>query len=107
MNLTLQVPDALVEEIAQRAAEIVLAQLDTASGGDWPEYMTPAQAARYIGADRQRIYDLRSAGRLTRYGDGSRALIRRRELDAYVAGGRVAQVLPMEAAVKRTAGSRR
>jgi excisionase family DNA binding protein len=48
-------------------------------------YMTVAQAAEYICAKPQRIYDLVSAGRLKRYKDGSRVLVSRAELDAWLA----------------------
>jgi excisionase family DNA binding protein len=45
------------------------------------------QAAAYIASSKQRIYDLRSSGRLTRHGDGRRALISRAELDQLISGG--------------------
>jgi excisionase family DNA binding protein len=47
-------------------------------------YMTPAEAATYLRASRQRIYDLLSAGRLTRHRDGSRVLIARDEVETYL-----------------------
>jgi excisionase family DNA binding protein len=85
-QLAFTLPPELVEAIAQRAAEIVLEQLAERAEGEWPEYMTPQQAGRYIGATAQRIYDLRSAGRLPRaFNDGGRALIKRSDLDEYVA----------------------
>ena len=74
-----------VEAIAARAAEIALERL----GAQRPElspWLTVEEAARWIGASRQRIYDLRSSGRLNAYADGGRALVRRDELDAYVRG---------------------
>ncbi len=39
--------------------------------------MTVTETANYIRCGRQRVYDLLSAGRLTRHKDGSRALIER------------------------------
>jgi excisionase family DNA binding protein len=50
-------------------------------------WMTVEQTAAYIGAERQRVYNLCSDGRLRRYRDGSRVLLRRDEVDAYLADG--------------------
>lgn len=49
-------------------------------------YWTAEQAASYIAADKQRIYDLRSQDRLRCVKDGSRLLTRRSWLDAYLEG---------------------
>jgi excisionase family DNA binding protein len=49
-------------------------------------YMTVAEAATYIRANPQRIYDLVSSRRLPKHKDGSRVLILRSELDHYLAG---------------------
>lgn len=84
-ELALTFPPEVVEAIAQRAAELVLEQLEEQRQGDWPEFMTPETAARYLDCAPQRVYDLRSKGRLRRYNDGGRALVSRAQLDAYVA----------------------
>jgi excisionase family DNA binding protein len=72
-------------------AAILEAEIDrrvqAALDGAQSPYMTPDEAAAYIGAERQRVYDLCSDGRLRRYRDGSRLLVRRDELDAYLAHG--------------------
>ena len=47
--------------------------------------MTVAEAAAYARCKRQRMYDLLSSRRLTRYKDGARTLIKRAELEAYLA----------------------
>lgn len=86
----LGVPDGLVEVIASRAAELVLERLPTPSAS---EYLTVDEAAEFLRAKPQRVYDLLSARRLTRFKDGSRVLVSRRELAEYVAG-RVAPALP-------------
>jgi excisionase family DNA binding protein len=88
IELRLTLPEGVVEEIARRAAEIVLDRLaeERPSGGDSP-YLTVAEAATYLRASRQRVYDLLSSGRLSRRKDGSRVLVSRSELDAYLAGG--------------------
>ncbi len=86
-RLEIAVPPDLQERIAERAAELVLERLGRANdNGDQPCYLTPAAAGRYIGKPRQRIYDLLSAGRLTRFKDGSSTLVSVAELDDYVAG---------------------
>jgi excisionase family DNA binding protein len=72
--------DAL-EEIAQRAAAIVLAELGTALRSP---YLTVVEAAGYLRCSRQRIDDLLSQGRLTRRKDGARTLVERAELDTYL-----------------------
>jgi excisionase family DNA binding protein len=49
-------------------------------------YLNVEQAASYIAAPKQRIYDLLSAGRIPKHKDGRRVLIRRDHLDAYLEG---------------------
>jgi excisionase family DNA binding protein len=60
-------------------------------------YLTVAEAAAYLRAKPQRVYDLLSARQLSRHKDGRRVLISRAELDNYLAGigsSRVAPALP-------------
>lgn len=86
----------LVEGVAHRAAAIVLEELDRrepAAASTVSEFVSVMEAAEILRADRQRVYDLLSRGKLRRWKDGSRTLIRRDELLAYIAGG-VAPVLP-------------
>jgi excisionase family DNA binding protein len=83
--LALNVPEELVEEIATRAAAIVLEQLRPAENGSSP-YLTIPEAAELLRARRHRIDDLLSRGTLTRVKDGSRTLIARAELEDYLAG---------------------
>lgn len=47
-------------------------------------YLTVAEAAVYLRSSRQRVYDLVSSRRLPRHKDGSRVLIRRSDLVAYL-----------------------
>jgi excisionase family DNA binding protein len=94
-SLTLALPDALVESVAERAAALVLEQLAAPAS----PYMGVAEAADYLRCKPQRIYDLVSSRRLTKLKDGSRVLVLRAELDAYLG---VAPALP-PAAVSRTA----
>jgi excisionase family DNA binding protein len=76
-------PPAMIEAIAQRAAEIVMTTIAPGSNGKSP-YLTVAEASEYLRCSPQRIYDLRSSGRISRLGDGTRALVCRAELDALV-----------------------
>ena len=93
--LAVPVPVELVERIAERAAELLEARLGSLTRPSL--YLTVAEAAEYIRAKPQRVYDLLSARRLTRYKDGRRVLVSRDELDGYlVSEGRnpVAPALP-------------
>jgi len=87
--LRLELPEDVLEALVERVAERVLARLDI-NGRTDPEYLTPAEAADLLRCSRQRVYDLLSARRLRRYKDGARVLVSRAEIDAYLAGDRVA-----------------
>ena len=82
-SLTLNLPEPLLQALAERAAAIVLDHLQAAPAGS--PYLTIKEAAEYARCKRQRIDDLLSARRLTRYKDGRRTLILRAELDAHLA----------------------
>jgi excisionase family DNA binding protein len=89
--LRLTVPPAMLETIAELVAPLVaerLAELDVDGARSEPDYLTVAEAAERLRASRQRVYDLLSSRRLRRFKDGSRVLVSRAELDAYLAGGR-------------------
>jgi excisionase family DNA binding protein len=49
-------------------------------------YMTILEAAEYLRCSRQRVYDLLSARRLSRFKDGARTLVNRAEVDEYLYG---------------------
>ncbi|HET7572128.1 MAG TPA: helix-turn-helix domain-containing protein [Gaiellaceae bacterium] len=78
-------PPELVEAVAERAAELVVEQL-RAERGDVSELLTIREAAAWLRCKPQRIYDLRSSGRVTALSDGRRALVRRAELEALLGG---------------------
>ena len=80
------IPDALVDLIAERVAAILAAKIGDARAAPAKRWLTIDEAADYIGSTRKRIYDLRSAGRLSRTGDGSRVLVNRQELDDLIGG---------------------
>jgi excisionase family DNA binding protein len=87
-GFALPVPDELVELVAERAAELVLERQAEAPASP---YLNVDEAAEYLRCDRQRIYDLLSARRLSKSKDGARVLLLREELDAYIG---VAPLLP-------------
>lgn len=77
------IPDELVELVAERAAEI-LAERQPAV--ELAPYLSVDEAAEYLRCSRKRIYDLTSQRRLPAVKDGSRTLLRRVDLDAYLEG---------------------
>jgi hypothetical protein len=79
-----EVPREVVEAIAQRAAEIVLEQLPPASESP---YLNVDEAAAFLRCKPQRIYELRTSGRLTRITEGGRALVLRKEVELLVDDG--------------------
>jgi excisionase family DNA binding protein len=81
VNLELTIPPELVEEIAEKAAELV-----TAASAPSP-YLNVDQAAEYLACKPKRIYNLCSQGRIPFRKDGSRTLLRREDLDAYLEEG--------------------
>ena len=74
-----------VEVIACRVAELLA---DQAPAGEVDPYLTVEQAADYLACRPKRIYDLCSQRRVAFHKDGSRTLLRRSDLDAYVRGNR-------------------
>jgi excisionase family DNA binding protein len=85
--VNIPVPPELVEAVAERAAQLVLAELAVSPASQESPFLSVDEAAAYLRAPRQRIYDLCSSGRLERVKDGTRTLIRRSDLDAHLNGG--------------------
>ena len=79
MNLTVTLTDAQLADLAEHVAALL-------PPNDRREWFTVEEAADYLRCSRQRVYDLRSCGRLPKTGDGSRVLVRRADLAAYLAG---------------------
>src|SRR4051812_13074587 len=86
-EFTLRIPDAVVDSIVERVTQQVLARLQSATARADSVYLNVEEAAELLRAKPQRIYDLVSAGRLTRFKDGSRVLVLRAEVQAHVAVG--------------------
>jgi excisionase family DNA binding protein len=95
-ELALPIPDEWLEAIAERVVELLAERAPAANGSP---YLSVAESAELLRADRQRIYDLLSSGRLTRHKDGSRVLVSRAELDAHL--------LPPDAGGRSTSGNGR
>jgi excisionase family DNA binding protein len=81
MEITLDLPEYVIDEIADRVADIIEQRARAAD-----EWYSVIDAAAYLRCSKQRIYDLRHDGRLRAHRDGRRLLFRREELDAYLAG---------------------
>ena len=75
-NLQLQLPPALLEAIARRAAELTLERL----GDDRSPWLTRRQAAAYLGVPVSRLEKDR---RIPCHRDRGRVLYHRGELDAH------------------------
>jgi excisionase family DNA binding protein len=78
VNLALELPDELVEHIAQRAAEL-LAERQQANTSPW---LDAKAAAEYLSAPVSRIHDLVQLRKLSPHRDGRRLLFKREDLDA-------------------------
>lgn len=74
---------AELEELIDRRVEERLAELERQAPAT--PYLSVDEAAAFLRCSRQHIYDLRSSGRLTRHGDGTRALVARAELEQLAA----------------------
>lgn len=80
--LSLPFPAGVVEAIAERAAQIVGDRHDA----DSAPYLSVDEAAEFLRCGRKRIYDLTGQHRLPFVKDGSRTLLRRTDLIAYLEG---------------------
>lgn len=75
---TLDLGDGFVLQVANEVAALLV----VTDRGE--ALMTVTDAAEYLRCKPKRIYDLCSQGRLPFEKDGSRTLIRRRSIDAYL-----------------------
>lgn len=81
--LALEVPNALIETLAQRVAAIVLERLEATSNRRW---LTVDQAADYIGRSPDAIRGLVKRRELTGYKPDGRLQLDRQELDQWMWG---------------------
>lgn len=84
-TLSVDLPPALVEQIAQRAAELLAERQGEHVDAD--RWMTVAECAEHLRCSTGRIYQLVSARRIPFQKDGSRVLFRRSALDAWIEQG--------------------
>ena len=119
LTLTLSVEG--LEAIADRVCEVIETRRGegpgrgpsarvSREGEGVGHYLTVAEAANYLRAKPQRVYDLLSARRLTRFKDGRRVLVSRAELEAYLAGtapSAIAPALPHTPQSRMGSGPRR
>jgi excisionase family DNA binding protein len=81
-SLTIELPDEVLELIAERAAELVAArQAPTAAA-----WLDTKGAAEHLACSTARIHDLVQARALRPRRDGRRLLFKRSELDDYLEG---------------------
>ena len=80
--VVVSLPAEVVEMIARRAAELLAEQQRHERPAS--PLLTIPEAAELLRCKRHRIDDLLCQRRLTRYKDGSRTLVRRREVEAYI-----------------------
>jgi excisionase family DNA binding protein len=87
-TVSVQVPSLeQFEALAARVAALEARPVATEQSLSASPFMTIREAADYLRCSRQRVDDLLSQRRLGRLKDGSRTLIRRSDLDAYLANG--------------------
>jgi excisionase family DNA binding protein len=82
--LVLDLPDELVDVLAERVAAR-LANRQSGEGGGW--LRGAERIADYIDSPRSRVYALVSAGRIPVHRDGSALIARKAELDDWIQSG--------------------
>ena len=83
-SLTLALPRDVLEQLVEQVTARVVERLKTAQDTPPPKMLTVKQAADYMRAKPQRIYDLLAQRKLTRYKDGGRTLLSREEVEAHI-----------------------
>jgi hypothetical protein len=81
----LEIGEELVEQIAERAAELLAERSRPTSSDGW--LRGAERIAAYIDAPRSRVYALASARRIPVHHDGSALIAKRSELDAWLQRG--------------------
>jgi hypothetical protein len=78
----------LIEDFVERVADRLAQKLEERglrpSDARTPELLSVPEAAAVLRCKPQRVYDLRSAGRLPRTTEGGRAVVRRSDLERLV-----------------------
>ncbi len=76
--------DVLLDELVDRVADRVVQRLGSAPSSRTGELLNIAEAAELLRCKPQRVYDLRSSGRLPRTVEGGRAVVRRADVERLV-----------------------
>jgi predicted DNA-binding transcriptional regulator AlpA len=80
--------DLLLDEIVERVAERVARRLEARNARPLDsDLLSVPEAAVVLRCKPQRVYDLRSAGRLPRTVEGGRAVVRRSDIEQLVEDG--------------------
>lgn len=83
--LTIDIGDELLEQIAERAAQMVTERQAEPVAGGW--LRGAEKIAEYIDCSTSRVYSLVSAKRIPVHHDGSALIARRSELDRWLESG--------------------
>lgn len=83
--LRLEIDEELIEQIAERVAQLIDVRPELASEDGW--LRGAERIGAYIDAPRSRVYALASARRIPVHHDGSALIARRSELDRWLAHG--------------------
>jgi predicted DNA-binding transcriptional regulator AlpA len=76
--------DLLLDEFVDRVADRVVHRLEARESRHQTELLSAPEAAEVLRCKPQRIYELRSAGRLPRTVEGGRAVVRRSDLEGLI-----------------------
>jgi hypothetical protein len=76
--------DMLLDELVERVADRVVRRLEALPTSQPGDLLSIAEAAELLRCKPQRLYDLRSAGRLPRTVEGGRAVVRRFDIERLV-----------------------
>jgi hypothetical protein len=77
--------EALLDEFVDRLAERVALRLGNRGAEPTTDLLSVPEAAHVLRCKPQRVYDLRSHGRLPRTVEGGRAVVRRSDIEKLVA----------------------
>ena len=80
--------DVLLDELVERVADRVVQRLRSVPSSRTGELLSIAEAAELLRCKPQRVYDLRSSGRLPRTVEGGRAVVRRADVERLVSEDR-------------------
>jgi excisionase family DNA binding protein len=76
--------DVLLDDLVDRVADRVVQRLGSLPSSPTAELLSIAEAAELLRCKPQRVYDLRSSGRLPRTVEGGRAVVRRTDVERLI-----------------------